>query len=101
MKPTKLTNFRHTFYGPMTRQLFEFGSVAQFDNTGRYGVGSGPSRAKAIINAIAGFRDTPSAAIIDQINERVQMNMQSDWQQVEGDVEDGTEMFCVIEVETE
>jgi hypothetical protein len=101
MKPTKLTNFSYTFYGPMTRQLFELGCLVQCDNTGHYGVGSGPSRALAIVKAVGGFRDTPAEAIIGQIVDRVQGSIRPEWQQPEGNDEDGTEMFCVIEVGVE
>ena len=102
MKPTKLTNFKFTFHGPMTRQLFELGGVApESTPPGYLSVGSGASRSMAIGNAIGGFRDTPAAAFIVQITDRVQMNLQPDWLQPEGSAEDGTEMFCVIEVEVE
>ena len=102
MRPTKLTNFSYTFYGPMTRQLFEAGDVVpQNSNTCYFGVGSANDRALAITKAIGGFRDTPVAAILSQIVERVQMNIRPEWQQPEGSDEDGTEMFCIIEVEVE
>ena len=101
MRPTKLTNFKFTFHGPMTRQLFEMGEVAPKSTSGYLSVGSGNSRSLAITKAIGGFRDTPAAAVIDQITERVQMNLQWEWMQPEGNDEDGTEMFCIIEVEVE
>ena len=101
MKPTKLTNFSYTFYGPMTRQLFNQGILAPQNFPGPLSVGGGPSRALAITKAIGGFRGTPAEAIINQITERVQASLRPEWQQVEGDDEDGTEMFCVIEVEAE
>ncbi len=101
MKPTKLTNFSYTFYGPMTRQLFNQGILAPQNFPGLLSVGGGPSRATAIIKAIGGFRNTPAEALIHQITDRVQASLQPKWQQVEGDSEDGTEMFCIIEVEAE
>jgi hypothetical protein len=100
MKPTKLTNFSYTFYGPMTRQLFELGDVApRSSGTNYFGIGSAPDRALAIVKAIGGFRGTPAEAIVSQITERVQASLQPEWQQPEGDDADGTEMFCIIEVE--
>jgi hypothetical protein len=101
MKPTKLTNFKFTFHGPMTRQLFELGDVAPQETPGYLSIGIGKTRAVAITRAIGGFRDTPAAAAIGTITDRVQMNMQSEWQQPEGSDEDGTLMFCIIEVEVE
>ena len=101
MKPTKLTNFRYTFHGPMTHQLFELGGVVPESTPGYLSVGRGTDRALAIIRAVGGFRNTPAAAVIDQISERVQMNHQPAWQQLEASDEDGTEMFCIIEVEVE
>jgi len=101
MKPTKLTNFSYTFHGPTTRQLFNLGLRASQYTSDYLSVGSGPSRALAIIKAIGGFRDMPAEALISQINERVQASLRPEWQQQEGSDEDGTEMFCVIEVEAE
>jgi hypothetical protein len=101
MKPTKLTNFKFTFHGPMTRQLFELGGDAPESTPGYLSIGSGATRHRAIIKALGGFRDTPAASVIGQIAERVQMNLQSEWPQSEASDEDGTEMFCIIEVEVE
>jgi hypothetical protein len=101
MKPTKLTNFKFTFHGPMTRQLFDLGGVAPQDTPGYLSVGRGATRSVAIGNAIGGFRDTPAAAVIVQITDRVQMNLQPEWLQPEGSDEDSTEMFCILEVEVE
>ncbi len=102
MKPTKLTNFSYTFYGPMTRQLSELGNIVpRSSGAGYFGVGRGHSRYLAIISAVVGFRGTPVESIVSQITERVQASLQPHWQQVEGSDEDGTEMFCVIEVEAE
>ena len=101
MKPTKLTNFKFTFHGPMTRLLFEQGDVAFYDTPGYLGIGRGISRSLAMTRAIGDFRNTPAAAVIGQITERVQMNLQPEWQQLEASDEDGTEMFCIIEVEVE
>jgi hypothetical protein len=101
MKPTKITNFSYTFYGPMTRQLFELGVLDTLDSPGHLGVGSGKSRSLAATRAIGGFRHTPAVALIEQITDRIQMNLQPEWAVWEGDEIDGTEMFCVIEVEAE
>ncbi len=101
MKPTKLTNFSYTFYGPMTRQLFNLGLLASQHTSDHLSVGSGKSRALAIIKAIGGFRNMPAETLISQITERVQASLQLAWQQPEGCDEDGTEMFCIIEVEVE
>lgn len=102
MKPTKLTNFKFTFHGPMTRQLFELGGVAPLACPPTYySVGSGVTRTQAITKAIGGFRDTPAATAINEITDRVQMNLQPEWQELEASVEDNTEMFCILEVEVE
>lgn len=101
MKPTKLMNFSYTFYGPMTCQLFEQIDIAPISTPGYFSIGRGKCRASAIIRAIGGFRSTPAAAVIGQITDRVQMNLQSEWQQLEGSDEDGTEVYCIIEVEVE
>jgi len=101
MKPTKLTNFKWTFHGPMTRLLFETGVFDTIDISGCFGIGSGPSRSLSMIRAIGDFRNTPAAAVLGQITDRVQMNLQPEWQELEGSDEDGTEVFCIIEVEVE
>ena len=101
MKPTKLTNFKFTFHGPMTPQLFELGEVAPRSTPGYLSIGRGVSRSLAITKAIGGFRGTPAAPVVDQIAERVQMNLQPEWQELEASDEDGTEMFCILEVEVE
>ena len=101
MKPTKLTNFKWTFHGPMTRQLFELGGVAPESTPGSLSIGSGMSRSLAITRAIGGFRGTRAAAAISEITDRVQMNLQPEWQHPEGSNEDDTLMFCIIEVEVE
>jgi hypothetical protein len=101
MKPTKLTNFKFTFHGPMTRQLFDLGGVTPQDTPGYLSVGSGENRYLAITRAIGGFRNTPAAAVINQITERAQMNLQPAWAECESSDEDDTEMFCIIEVEVE
>jgi hypothetical protein len=102
MKPTTIRNFGYMFYGPMTRQLFAAGDlVPQTSPSTYYGIGSGSSRAMAITRAIGDFRDTPAATLANQITDRVQMNLKPEWQQEESSEEDGTEMFCVIEIGVE
>lgn len=101
MKPLKHFGFKFTFHGPMTRQLFELGGVAPVAAPGHFGVGSGTSRLTAITSAIGGFRNTAAAPYIEWIAERVQMNLQPEWQEPEGSDEDNTLMFCIIEVELE